>query len=323
MAEKRKAKKQTETGSDDTEKTKTYDLSSSQDLIDLLKTGDEKLAKQEYARYFDLLAKKYELGEYEIILLFDDVFSINQYHANRIYNSISELKEPKNILMVLLSDGGKIEPAYLISKICKRFKKEKFVVSIPRRAKSAATLISLGADEIHMGLLSELGPIDPQFRGFPALGFSNALQRLAELSCQYPGSSELFAKYLKENLDLRDLGYFERVNESAVQYAERLLEDRNLINEINLADHFTNHYKDHSFVIDVDEARKLLGDQVIKEDTPEYKFGNEIFQTLDFSNFIARVFAKKTIRCLGNTKNAFEFDNVDDENVTSGSTGRS
>lgn len=55
-----------------------------------------------------------------------------------------------------MSDGGKIEPAYLISKTCKRLCKNKLVISIPRQAKSAATLISLGADELHMGLLSEL-----------------------------------------------------------------------------------------------------------------------------------------------------------------------
>gem|GEM_PF-6064967 len=34
----------------------------------------------------------------------------------------------------------------------------------------------------------------------------------------------MLAKYLSYKLDLRILGYFERVTESAVQYAQRLLE---------------------------------------------------------------------------------------------------
>jgi ClpP class serine protease len=39
---------------------------------------------------------------------------------------------------------------------------QKLRVIVPNIAKSAATLFALGADEILMGYLSELGPIDPQ-----------------------------------------------------------------------------------------------------------------------------------------------------------------
>jgi ClpP class serine protease len=38
----------------------------------------------------------------------------------------------------------------------------RLVVVVPDQAKSAATLIALGADEILMGPASDLGPIDPQ-----------------------------------------------------------------------------------------------------------------------------------------------------------------
>ncbi len=62
------------------------------------------------------------------------------------------------------------------------------MVSVPRRAKSAATLISLG-DEIHMGELSELGPIDPQV-GKPRLPVlslrSSALECIATLCKNIP-----------------------------------------------------------------------------------------------------------------------------------------
>jgi|TARA_B100000795_G_scaffold190061_1_gene144746 ClpP class serine protease len=132
-----------------------------------------------------------------VIFLYDDDNSINSYHSNGIYHAVKDLNKKKNILMIVHFGGGQIEPAYLISKTCKRLSKTKFNAAIPRRAKSAATLISLGAAEIHMGLLSELGPIDPQFGGFPALGLSNAMEKIAEMSEQYP-------------------------NASAAQYAERL-----------------------------------------------------------------------------------------------------
>jgi len=39
-------------------------------------------------------------------------------------------------------------------------------VVVPRTAKSAATLLAIGADEIHMGPLGQLGAgIDPQMAG--------------------------------------------------------------------------------------------------------------------------------------------------------------
>lgn len=290
----------------------SFDLHNTQDLIELFKEkNNEELIKKEVSIHIKNLVNKHELNDYKVIFLFYDRFSISQYHSNQIYEAISENKNEKDILLILLSDGGKIEPAYLISKACKRLKKNRFFVSIPRRAKSAATLISLGADEIHMGMLSELGPIDPQFGGFPALGLSNALTRLAELACQYPDSSDMFSKYLTQNLNLRDLGYFERINESATQYAERLLAGREFPNNHtpkSLADHFTNHYKDHGFVIDSDEAIELLGEVTVKIGTKEYQLGNDVYNFLDFCNFLCGIFREKTIRYLGDIENGLVFD---------------
>ena len=90
-------------------------------------------------------------------------------------------------------------------------------------AKSAATLIALGADEIHMGLLGELGPIDPQIDNLPALGVKRALETLAVLAQQTPGASDMFADYLARTVRIDQIGYYERLAESAVQYAERLI----------------------------------------------------------------------------------------------------
>ena len=215
-----------------------------------------------------------------------------------------------------MNDGGKIEPAYLISKICQRLANEKFVVAIPRRAKSAATLISLGANEIHMGLLSELGPIDPQIGGFPALGLTNALEKIADLSTRFTGSSDMFAKYLTENLSISHLGYFERINESAVQYAERLLEGKSFKNgqtPSSLAEHFTNHYKDHNFVIDIDEATKLLGTDIVKENTPEYETANELYNFFENVDFWYGLFKNKTLRYIGNIENGLYLNDKKDK----------
>ena len=238
-------------------------------------------------------------SKYTILFLYDPNGDIMPYTADRIYNALPK-KEKQNILLIIHSNGGRIEPAYLISKCCKEYS-EKFVVSVPRKAKSAATLISLGADEIHMGIMSELGPIDPQFGGLPALGLSSAVEYLAGLCKSHPESGDMLAKYLSLTLDLRTLGYFERVSESAMQYAQRLLQGKNLPegqNIYSVAATFVYTYKDHSFVIDKDEAKQFLGD-TIKTESDEYELGNEIHNFLDKVNLCADIFKQHTFSIVG------------------------
>lgn len=294
-----------------------YNLEEIPQIIELIKTEDEHLIKSNISRYINQLLKKYEhFNSYELIFLYDKYESINTYHSNSIYTAVSEIKNTKDILMFLLSDGGKIEPAYLISKACKRLCKEKFIVTIPRRAKSAATLIALGATEIHMGLLSELGPIDPQINGFPTLGLANALEKIAVLSDKYPNSSDMFAKYLTKNLSIKDLGYFERINESAVQYATRLLDGKTFPgtqSPISLANHFTNHYKDHSFVVDVEEAEKYLGTDVIKENSYEYYFSDILYNRLNIIDILLSIFWNKKLKIIGTHNNLDDIVFIEDE----------
>jgi len=289
---------------------KKYDFSDFSDVVSAFRDGvSEDDLKPLISERLKNLVKESGISGYELIFLYDDDNSIDTFHSNRIYHAVKDIGKKKNILMVVHSGGGQIEPAYLISKTCKRLSKNKFNVAIPRRAKSAATLISLGASEIHMGLLSELGPIDPQFGGFPALGLSNAMEKIAELSEQYPKASDMFAKYLTDNLNIRHLGLFERVNESAAQYAQRLISGKELPDgktPEGLADHFTNHYKDHGFVIDADEASSLLGKKVIKEGTKEYELSNSVHDFFSFITAMFNIFKDKEMRYVGDIESGID-----------------
>ena len=256
--------------------------------------------KPKILSHLNSLIKKSSISsQYTILFLYDPVGDIMPYTADRIYNALPKKKDQK-ILLIIHSSGGQIEPGYLISKCCKEYS-EKFVVSVPRKAKSAATLISLGADEIHMGIMSELGPIDPQFGGLPALGLSSAVEYLAGLCKQHPESSDMLAKYLSLTLDLRTLGYFERVSESAMQYAQRLLHGKSLPDDENIysvAATFVYTYKDHSFVIDKEEAKNFLG-EIIKSETEEYELGNKVHNFLERVSLFADIFKQHTLSMVG------------------------
>jgi hypothetical protein len=153
-----------------------------------------------------------------------------------------------------------------------------------------------------MGMMSQLGPIDPQINNLPALGLANGLTKISQLACDYPKSSEMWAKYLTDKLSLWHLGHFERLCESATQYAERLLKGKLLPNgqtSKSLGDHFVNHYKDHSFLIDIGEATALLGEGTIKTDSAEYAFADDVYQLLDMLEFLLGYFWQKELYFVG------------------------
>ena len=274
----------------------------------------EKVLKEQLPIALKSELKEAGLEDYNPLLFLDQSNSIGEEHADRIYSALCKFEQNKDILLIMGSRGGSIEPAYLISKNCKSKSKEKFVVVVPRRAKSAATLISMGADEIHMGSMSELGPIDPQLGRVPALALSNALDTIARLVSNNPGSSEMFAKYLESQLDLGILGYFERINESAEQYATRLLSDKKLGEKFSASElsyHLVNHYKDHSFVIDKDEASELFGNEIIKFETPEYVFSNSIDQTLRLVSRIIKYVHRKEVTFVGSFDNCLKIKDIE------------
>jgi hypothetical protein len=296
------------------EKAKEINLDNFKELIDLVFSENEisKLREFFFNHVRNILSRHPIASKYLVLFLYDGNNSINEKMTDKIYAAIPE-NNTKPILLILHSKGGEIEPAYLISKSCKE-NSPNFVVAIPRRAKSAATLISLGAKEIHMGSMSELGPIDPQFGNLPALGLRSSLETISKVVSDYPKASEMFAKYLNEQLNIRILGYFERVSESAKQYAQRLLEDKTPPKEIQeIAHAFVYEYKDHSFVIDKEEAKKYLGDDIIKVNTDEYKLANDIHKFMSNLNWIAGLIRKKNLEIVGTYKDFAITDIADKE----------
>ncbi|MCE1990582.1 hypothetical protein LWT11_22125 [Enterobacter roggenkampii] len=265
------------------EERKIYDLFVPADIARLIQNESDQSILDCINDHVYKIKNKYDPeNSFRILFLYDTLNSITKLHADKIYQSLVG-SDCKDIVLLLRSTGGRVEAAYLISKLCNRYKKNSFKVVIPSEAKSAATLLALGADEIHMGALSELGPIDPQVKGLPILSVSHALEKIVSLADRYPDASDMLSSYLNKNLDIRTLGYFDRVSESAVQYADRLLRGKNITSNktsIELANHFTNHYKEHGFVIDVDEAKELLGDGIVNVDSPIYKMCGDIHSFL-------------------------------------------
>jgi len=68
----------------------------------------------------------------------------------------------KKLLLIINSPGGDPLAAERFIKVCREHSDNDYWVIVPGKAKSAATMISLGASKIIMTKTSELGPIDIQ-----------------------------------------------------------------------------------------------------------------------------------------------------------------
>jgi len=273
---------------------------------EFIRTSTQAEVEKRFIKDIKKILSKYksQLSNYCFLAILDQESNIGAYDLDQIYSALTELNpnHDKDVFLILLSQGGSIEPSYQISKLCKAFSKERFVVTIPRQAKSAATLIAIGADQIHMGPLGQLGPIDPQLGGLPALGVSQALASIASVSERYPGSSDMFARYLRMALTVEQIGYCERISDSAAQYAERLLLTKPSLNKkaIDIAKVLVHEFKDHGFVIDLDEARHHLGSEWIMDGTPEISLAEEVYKLFDEVNLFLSIYKNKRLLVLGN-----------------------
>ncbi len=75
-------------------------------------------------------------------------------------------KRIENLDLLIHSPGGSAQTAEKIVSACRRVCNGNFRVVVPNMAKSAATMVACCSDQVVMGYLSELGPIDPQIAIF-------------------------------------------------------------------------------------------------------------------------------------------------------------
>ena len=155
---------------------------------------------------------------------------------------------------------------------------------VPRWAKSAATLICLGANDIVLSFGAQLGPLDTQVvdpriseleRGvyISALSAFKALNAIADflkldlvITIKSFGSIPLALEFIKvlsrpilEQLDVFDIGILRSALDMSERYGVELLQRSGVVvkEAIEIAGILVNDYPSHSFVIDLEEARKI------------------------------------------------------------------
>ena len=118
-----------------------------------------------HAQRADQYARQQLIQQYEnefscrLVVMIDPIID----HGVTLFEELVYDADPEEDLHLLLhSPGGDGEIAIRIVRAAQS-RCKKLTIIVPDQAKSAATLLSLGAHHIMMGPASDLGPIDPQF----------------------------------------------------------------------------------------------------------------------------------------------------------------
>ncbi len=208
--------------------------------------------------------------------------------AIRLATVLDRQERHKNVLLLLVTQGGNPHTAYRLARALQRVY-QKFTLFVTGECKSAGTLVALGAQELVFGELGELGPLDMQMvkKDDPMAQESGTttLTTLRILTCEavdaikkevrklrlqtggsitLPTATSFMTDLIQglyqpilAQLDPVHLGEMQRALRIAEEYGYRLLEISGNISPENL-EKLVSGYPSHAFVIDEPEARKLF-----------------------------------------------------------------
>ena len=218
---------------------------------------------------------------------------IDGYGCNAICQILLSLGSfADNAILFLKTNGGDADCAYMIARAFQNYYSNgSITVAVERECKSAGTLLAIGASEIAMGPLAELGPLDVQIAvpdeayGYErrsgltagaALGYLSSaavkmfqnnyfqLQRHPFSRMNNKAAASVAAQLTAETLspifaqiDPLRLADHSRATEIATAYGSRLdVQTGNL--KQNALQRLVYDYPSHEFVIDFREANELF-----------------------------------------------------------------
>jgi hypothetical protein len=192
-------------------------------------------------------------------------YSIGDQTAYMMHKFLRRLSNGQ-ISLLIESGGGDIDAtAKIIKMIRSRF--GKFRTIVPYYAKSAATLLAVGADEIYFCKSGELGPVDPQVRDpytqmwIPAHSIREAMNFIEE------SKDNLVKLSMAEKMPPLLIGGFRDAQKASREYLEEAFEK--LPNHETLVKLFLDKYTSHGYPIDRETCKKEGLNVVFPDDKTE------------------------------------------------------
>ena len=213
---------------------------------------------------------------------------INSPYDRQLIKLCVDQDRRENCALFLCTNGGDADVAYRIAK-CLQQRYKKLIVYVCGRCKSAGTIIAIGAHEIVMTEVGELGPLDVQLGTKDELWETDSgLTVLAAIETLEAKAFELFESAfinlksrsggritlktatalaselsvgvitpIMSQIDPLHVGSVSRAMKIGLEYGNRLAAKSGNAKD-GAIDSLTHNYPSHGFVIDRDEAKTLF-----------------------------------------------------------------
>jgi hypothetical protein len=133
---------------------------------------------------------------------------IDDDDCDMLQNVLQQTDLTKGLLLMVNSPGGDVLAAERIVNICRSYGPAgggNYWAMVPGKAKSAATVVCMGADKIFMAPSSELGPVDPQIileedgeaKWFSAFSLVSGYRALFDEAVKTSGNVEPYLQQLQ------------------------------------------------------------------------------------------------------------------------------
>ncbi len=157
---------------------------------------------------------------------------IEDADADMIEGLLQKIDLKNGLALLINSPGGIGLSAERILNICKSYSGTgEFIALVPGKAKSAATMVCMGASKIYMSKTSELGPIDPQITiqkdnkkmNIAVCNLVQSYKDLFDQAVKAKGNLQPFLQQLA-NYDAREIKEYEAAIELSEDVAVRALQ---------------------------------------------------------------------------------------------------
>lgn len=235
------------------------------------------------------------------------------------FEEILRTTESSSVDFLLNSPGGEVNATEkLVTMLRKRFKNIRLIV--PNKAKSAATMIALASDQVIMGYLSELGPIDSQIpvpnpngtiQLLPAQSVIDGIELLGNKIAEAKKEETPLEHYVSmaHRIDPSLWDGAIKAQKLSSQFAQKWLTKFMCKGDEKLAKEITSRFMDvkkflsHGRMISVGDAKRILPKDAVIElgrDDPLWNMIWELYVRLEW-----RLNTERVVKVFGNEAGTF------------------
>lgn len=192
----------------------------------------------------------------------------------RLERALDQLEDVDDLKLLVHSYGGQVSSSFKIARALRK-DFDNIEVYVPHLALSGGTLISLVGGEIIMGQMSQLSPIDPQYRSDGEQYSVNALIRMYEkLEDRFSQLHEQDAPYplrvLADSMDPVELQ--EKIDTARMmrKHAKTVLTKHDFIDSEEaerILSELMEEYPTHSYTITYDEVSSILPEKMVTHES--------------------------------------------------------